>query len=82
MKTGSTEASAKMPGMAPDAKKDPRKIAQQIKDGSMSNKTQKVMLKFDNNGQWTIQNAGEVKSRKVEGINPPLRADKFKDNNR
>jgi hypothetical protein len=40
-------ASTKMPGMASQAKKDPKKIAQQIKEGSMSTKTQKVMLKTD-----------------------------------
>lgn len=44
----------KIPGVSPDAKKDPKKIAQQIKDGSMSTKTQKMMLKFDKNGQWSI----------------------------
>jgi hypothetical protein len=45
---------AKMPGMSPTAKKDPKKIAQQIKDGSMSTKTQKVMLKVEKNGQWSL----------------------------
>jgi hypothetical protein len=47
-------APAKIPGMAPSGKKDPKKIAQQIKDGSMSTKSQKVMLKFDANGQWKL----------------------------
>lgn len=45
----------KMPGVAPEAKKDPKKIAQQIKDGSMSTKTQKIMLKTAKNGQWTLE---------------------------
>lgn len=36
-------------GSGPNSKKDPKKVAQQIKDGSMSTKTQKVMLK----AQWS-----------------------------
>ena len=47
--TPSGSASAKIPGMAPGGKKDPKKIAEQIKNGSMSTKTQKVMLK----AQWS-----------------------------
>lgn len=39
-------------GQGPDSKKDPRKVAQQIKDGSMSTKT--PMLKFEKNGQWSM----------------------------
>lgn len=43
-------------GTGPSAKKDPRKVAQQIKDGSMSTKTQKVMLKADSKtGQWYLE---------------------------
>lgn len=42
-------------GTGPNAKKDPKKVAQQIKDGSMSTKTQKVMLKADKNGQWRLE---------------------------
>lgn len=34
-------------GEGPNSKKDPKKVAQQIKDGSMSTKTQKVMLKSE-----------------------------------
>lgn len=51
----------KLPGISPDSKKDPRKVAQQIKDGSISTKTQKLMfkgeecLKVDKNGQWSIE---------------------------
>jgi hypothetical protein len=41
-------------GAGPDSKKDPKKVAQQIKDGSMSTKTQKVMLKVEHNGQWNL----------------------------
>ena len=43
-------------GAGPNAKKDPKKVAQQIKDGSMSTKTQKVMLKADSKtGQWYLE---------------------------
>lgn len=41
-------------GQGPNSKKDPKKVAEQIKNGSMSTKTQKVMLKVDNNGQWEL----------------------------
>lgn len=55
----SKASTAKMPGVAPNSKKDPRKVAQQIKDGSMSTKTQKIMFKSETleihqNGQWTL----------------------------
>jgi hypothetical protein len=51
--------SAKIAGIAPSSNKDPKKIAQQIKDGSMSTKTQKILTKsetigFLDNGQWFI----------------------------
>lgn len=43
-------------GQGPNSKKDPKKVAQQIKDGSMSTKTQKVMLKADSvTGQWYLE---------------------------
>lgn len=43
-------------GAGPDSKKDPRKIAEQIKNGSMSTKTQKAMLKADSvTGQWYLE---------------------------
>ena len=43
-------------GTGPNSKKDPKKVAQQIKDGSMSTKTQKVMLKADSKtGQWFLE---------------------------
>ena len=44
------------PGTGPSSNKDPKKVAQQIKDGSMSTKTQKVMLKADSvTGQWYLE---------------------------
>ena len=68
----------KLPGVAPTTQKDPKKIAQQIKDGSMSTKTQKIMLKGEEclkveaNGQWSLEK-GEKK------INPkdPVLNDKL-----
>lgn len=43
-------------GVGPMSNKDPKKVAQQIKDGSMSTKTQKVMLKADSvTGQWYLE---------------------------
>lgn len=46
----------KMPGLNPQSNKDPKKIAEQIKNGSMSTKTQKVMLKTDSvTGQWRLE---------------------------
>lgn len=43
-------------GEGPNSKKDPKKVAQQIKDGSMSTKTAKVMLKTDKKtGQWSLE---------------------------
>jgi hypothetical protein len=64
-------------GSGPNSKKDPKKVAQQIKDGSMSTKTQKVMLKTDKNGQWQLDEEVEKASRsdiKPESKEPkPLR---------
>jgi len=45
--------STKMPGVAPSGKKDPRRIAAQIKNGEMSTKTQKILFKA--NGQWELE---------------------------
>lgn len=43
-------------GQGPNSKKDPKKMAEQIKNGSMSTKTQKVMLKADSKtGQWYLE---------------------------
>lgn len=49
-------------GVGPDSKKDPKKVAEQIKNGSMSTKTQKVMLKFNQNGQWSMMKTNEEKT--------------------
>lgn len=55
-----TPSTAKAPkigvGEGPNSKKDPKKVAEQIKNGSMSTKTQKVMLKADSvTGQWYLE---------------------------
>lgn len=55
-----TPSAAKAPkigtGEGPSSKKDPKKVAEQIKNGSMSTKTQKVMLKADSvTGQWYLE---------------------------
>lgn len=55
----------KIPGIAPDSRKNPRKIAEQIKDGSISTKTQQAMLKQETcniakNGQWSLEKAKPV----------------------
>lgn len=43
-------------GEGPNSKKDPRKVAQQIKDGSMSTKAAKTILKADSaTGQWYLE---------------------------
>ncbi len=55
MQPGSIKAPKMSSGAGPDSKKDPKKVAEQIKNGSMSTKTQKVMLKFDTNGQWSMR---------------------------
>jgi hypothetical protein len=55
MTPSSTAAPKIGTGEGPNSKKDPKKMAQQIKDGTMSTKTQKVMLKAAKNGQWTLE---------------------------
>lgn len=42
---------AKIPGMNPDSKKDPKKIAEQIKDGTIK---RPALIKAYANGQWKI----------------------------
>lgn len=55
---------SKIPGVAPSSDKNPKKIAEQIKDGSLSNKTQKIMFKCD--GTWT--NEDVEKADKMAGM--------------
>lgn len=49
----------KAPTVAPTTKKNPLKVAQQIKEPSIKKlavSTAKEMIKFDDNGQWKIEN--------------------------
>jgi len=43
----------KMPGINPGSKKDPVKVAQQLKQGK-TQKKQMPLLKVDKNGQWAL----------------------------
>lgn len=43
----------KMPGIKPASQKDPKKMAEQLKSPTQR-KAKIEMLKFDNNGQWTL----------------------------
>jgi len=44
---------AKMPGINPGSKKDPVKVAQQLKQGKTQKKVM-PLLKVDKNGQWSL----------------------------
>lgn len=46
-----TQTQTKIPGMNPDSKKDPKKIAEQIKSGAIR---KPAMIKADHNGQWSL----------------------------
>ena len=54
MSAGASSKPPKMPGINPGSKKDPVKVAQQLKQGKTQ---QKVMplLKVDKNGQWSLK---------------------------
>lgn len=58
----------KMPGVNPNSKKDPRKVAQQIKDGSMSTKTQKIMFKNEPWSEDDIKKADENAEQRLYHI--------------
>jgi hypothetical protein len=44
----------KMPGINPGSKKDPVKVAQQLKQGKTQKKTM-PLLKVEKNGQWSLE---------------------------
>jgi len=44
----------KAPGMNPNSKKDPKKIAEQLKNGE-AQKMKMPLLKTHANGQWTLE---------------------------
>jgi hypothetical protein len=52
---------AKMPGAAPASTKDPKKMAEQLKN-PRPKKPKIEMLKFDKNGQWSLDKFGENNS--------------------
>lgn len=51
-----SSAQTKIPGMNPDSKKDPKKIAEQIKSGAIR---KPALIKFDSNGQWSLDKSDE-----------------------
>lgn len=52
---------AKLPGVAPASGKDPKKMAEQLKN-PRPKKPKIEMLKFDKNGQWKLDKFGEGNS--------------------
>jgi hypothetical protein len=44
----------KIPGMNPSSKKDPKKVAEQLKSGKVKSAPAPV-LKTDKNGQWSLE---------------------------
>jgi hypothetical protein len=51
-----TPKTPKLPGIAPRSKKDPKKMAEQLKNPTERKQTLEF-LKFDHNGQWSLQKA-------------------------
>ncbi len=49
----SVPAKSKMPGVNPNAKKDPKKVAEQLKNADVQ-KLKAPVLKADSNGQWKL----------------------------
>jgi hypothetical protein len=56
-----TAPKPKLPGISPASNKDPKKMAEQLKNPRPT-KPKIEMLKFDKNGQWTIEKFGENNS--------------------
>lgn len=44
----------KIPGHSPGSNKDPKKVAEQLKNAKMQ-KLKMPLLKFDHNGQWKLE---------------------------
>ena len=66
----------KMPGISPGSKKDPVKVAQQIKQGK-SQKQAMPLLKIDHNGQWSLDKDEKHPYGKVTVIpDPPVKPGK------
>ena len=56
-----TAPKPKLPGIAPASNKDPKKMAEQLKN-PRPKKPKVEMLKFDKNGQWSLDKFGENNS--------------------
>lgn len=54
MSAGASSKPPKMPGINPGSKKDPVKVAQQLKQGKTQKKVM-PLLKIDKNGQWSLK---------------------------
>ncbi len=49
-----SNTASKLPGIKPSSTKDPKKMAEQLKNPTQRKQTLQ-MLKFDANGQWTLE---------------------------
>ena len=58
--TVSSSQVTKLPGLAPKNMKDPKKVAQQLKNGEVRAQTLD-MLKFNENGQWSLHKVDDPK---------------------
>lgn len=47
-------AQSKIPGHNPSTKKDPKKVAEQLKNANVQ-KLKAPLLKIDDNGQWSLE---------------------------
>lgn len=59
--SSSSVKAPKLPGVAPASGKDPKKMAEQLKN-PRPKKPKIEMLKFDSNGQWKLNKFGENNS--------------------
>jgi hypothetical protein len=50
----SRAGSTKIPGINPESKKDPKKVAEQLKSAQLQ-KLKKPMIKYADNGQWSLE---------------------------
>lgn len=73
--SGATLKTPKMPGINPGSKKDPRKVAEQLKQG----KTQQKMmpkLEISKSGQWSLNE--DIEKASFADIKPKPKADPSK----
>lgn len=64
IKTANT--SSKLPGLMPASAKDPKKVAQQLKNKSVKPSTSMEMIKFEDNGQWNLVKKKDESTIKLE----------------